>query len=196
MPWHNKASRLGTEMPVPVPPRSQPLPSSKSDNQFPRIMGLDKIEARLDIRNPFVTPVPPPQSSQPLPSPTKSLPSRPTTTPAVKDSNLKDALHNQVATFANERKFKWASPTREHTPETESSAVSGTPTSTTSLREDSQPQPQITAKKQKTSKSALPSWAKREVASSQSTPARRAGRSSSVRSGRSSRSTPGPSTQP
>lgn len=100
------------------------------------------------------------------------------------------------------RKFNWA---RDKTPEPapaeeETITVSGTPNSTASTARSRTSQHKH--KKQRTSKSdggrrasALPQWAKQEVASSQSPHGRRQ-RGGSVRSNKSGRSTPGPSTQP
>lgn len=200
MPWDNKKrsrTGVGTQTPVPVPSRSQPLPSSKLSNSFPNLGGLDKTKPASS--SPFRPSTPQPLPSKPSPSSTKSLPSRPTPIPAARESSFKDALLNQASTAANGQKFYWA---RDETPDVDNNSVSGTPTSITSSREgkgtpsQSQPTPLPAKKKQKiaNNKSALPGWAKREVASSQSTPPRR--REGSVRSNRSARSTPGPSTQP
>lgn len=202
MPWDNKnksRSRLGTETPVPAPPRSQHPPSSNLDNKFPNLGGLEK--AKLVSPSTFRPSTPQPLQFQPSPSLTKALLSRSTAAPAAKGSNPKDALLNQASSAANGRKFTWS---RDETSEEDTSTVSGTPTSTTSLCEsgDAPSQSQRTSlpakKKQKIlNKSALPGWANRAVASSQSTPARRrAGSVRSNRSARSAKSMPGPSTQP
>lgn len=203
MPWDNKKklrSRVGTETPMPAASRSQPPPSSKLSNNFRNLGGLDKAtEVSPSL---FIPSTPQPQQLQPSPSLMKSLPSRPTPIPAAKRSILKDALLNKASAAANGRTFDWA---RDDTPDAETSTVSDTPTSSTSLHggggalAHSQPTSPPAKKKQKTAntKSALPGWAKREVASSQSTPARkRADSVRSNRSGRSARSTSGPSNQP
>ena len=189
MPWDNKRRRSGIkpETAVPAPPRS-----SRSGNNFPSLNGLDKSNpAPHSSLRPST---PQPAQSQPSPSSTKPLPSR----LVAKESNLKDALNNQASATANGRRFNWA---RDESPEEDASTVSGTPTSTTSSRGraplQSQPaEPQPKRQKIEKRKSILPGWAQREVASSQNTPTRRRGGSvASNRSGRSGRSTPGPSTR-
>ena len=135
----------------------------------------------------------------------QSRPPIPPLQPPVKEPTLNDASNGQNSTpvpAPGRKRFNWASGKTQEPAlaEEESSTVSGTPytTPSTALPRSSQHK----HKKQKTHKSdsgtrasALPQWAKQEVRSSQGSPARRQ-RGSSIKSNRSGRSTPGPSTQP
>ena len=124
---------------------------------------------------------------------------------AVKALTPNGASNDQSSTpvpAPSRKRFNWVTDkTPEPAPaEEESSTVSGSPNSTPSTA-GPRPSPHK-HKKQKTHKSdsgrrasALPQWAKQEVRSSQGSPARRQ-RGLSIRSSRSGRPTPGPSTQP
>ena len=125
--------------------------------------------------------------------------------PAVKAPTPNGVSNDQSSTpvpLPGKKRFNWVT---DKTPEPapaqeESSTVSGSPNSTSSTADPRSSRHKH--KKQKTHKSdsvrrasALPQWAKQEVRSSQGSPARRQ-RGLSIRSSRSGRPTPGPSTQP
>lgn len=213
------AYNKGSDSPkVGVPDKPAKTPSSRSSASFsgssiPRLAQQSGASGSAF----FVPPLLPSTETDPKPAEPKPVddevlgfffdpplqPSILSQSPKTESPSVLNYHQTPVSAPTGKRKFNWA---RDKTPEPApaeeegTSTVSGTPNSAASTARSCTSQHKH--KKQRASKSdsgarasALPQWAKQEVASSQGPHGRRQ-RDGIVRSSKSGRDTPGPSTQP